>query len=324
MEVLVKKLLEGKIISKEKGDKVLEFEAKKPLSIYWELRTLLFLGISCLSTGLGISIYQYIDTLGHGILIAIIAILCGFCFWYAYKNKVAFSWAKVLNPKYLSDFALLGSCVLFLILEGYLQFQYSIFGNSYGLATFIPAVLFLLFAYIFDHQGVLSMGITALGSWLRLTVSPKNILSTFEISNNHLIFTGIIFGFFLILVGWFSEWKDKKRHFSFSYYLFGANLCFITLLTSLFSFDLKFVYFLLIVLLSTLCIFHARQTKSYLLLLMGVVYGYIGLSYFIFHYLSEDAAITLGYLYFSISCGLIVYFLFNVKRILVIKKEIKL
>ena len=117
MELLVKKLLEEKIISKEKGDKILEFEAKKPLSIYWELRSLLFLGISCLSTGLGILIYQNIDTIGHGVLIALIAILCGLCFWYAYKNNLAFSWAKVSTPKYLSHFALLGSCVLFLILE---------------------------------------------------------------------------------------------------------------------------------------------------------------------------------------------------------------
>ncbi len=321
MELLVKKLLEEKIISKEKGDKILEFEAKKPLSIYWELRSLLFLGISCLSTGLGILIYQNIDTIGHGVLIALIAILCGLCFWYAYKNNLAFSWAKVSTPKYLSHFALLGSCVLFLILEGYLQFQYAIFGNSYGLATFIPAVLFLFFAYFFDHQGVLSMGITALGTWLGLTVSPKSILSTFEITDNYLIHIGIVFGLFLILVGWFSEWKHKKSHFAFSFYLFGANLCFITLLTALFSFNLKFVYFLFIVLLSVLCVFHARQTKSYLLLLMGVVYGYVGLSYFIFHNLSNDAALTFGYLYFSVSCGLIVYFLFNVKRILGIKKE---
>jgi hypothetical protein len=324
MELLIKKLLEEKIIIQEKADEITAFEATKPLSVYWELRSLLLLGISLFGTGIGILIYQNIDTIGHGVLIAMIAFLCGLCFWYAYKNRQAFVWAEVKNPNPLSDFALLGACVLFLILEGYVQFQYALFGDSYGLATFIPAALFIFLSYFFDHQGVLSMGITLLGSWLGLEVSPKNILSTFQITNSPLVHTAILYGFALIALGWYSEWKALKKHFSFTFYLFGANLSFMALLTALFSFDLKFAYFLLIVLLSTLCIFHARQTKSYLLLLLGVFYGYVGLSYFIFHNLNEDFALTFGYLYFSTSCGGIVYFLLNVKKILGVKKDLKL
>jgi hypothetical protein len=317
MKILIKRLLEKNIITQQKADDILVFEAQKPVSIFWELRTLLFLGISGLSTGLGILIYQNIDSIGHSILISVIALACLFCFYYAYKHRFKFTWGKNLSPIVLADFALLGGCVLFLTLEGYLQFQYKIFGSSYGLATFIPAILFIYFAYYFDHVGVLSMGLTALGSWMGLTMSPKNIFETFDFTNHYLIYTAIFYGLCLVVVGWFSDFKNKKEHFSFTYYLMGGNLSFVAILTALFSFETKFLFLSLLLIFSGICIFHARQTKSFLLLLMGMIYGYIGLTFYIFtNILNEISDPTIYFLYFVFSCGGVVYFLLNVKKIL--------
>ena len=74
------------------------------------------------------------------------------------------------------DVVLLLGCLLFLALEGYLQYQYEVFGTSYGLAVIIPAVLFFFLAYRYDHQGVLSLAITALASWVGLSATPSKLL----------------------------------------------------------------------------------------------------------------------------------------------------
>jgi len=51
-----------------------EKEKKKMFSLHWELKTLLYLGIVLLTTGLGILVYKNIDTIGHQVIVAIIAI----------------------------------------------------------------------------------------------------------------------------------------------------------------------------------------------------------------------------------------------------------
>ena len=113
---LLNTLLEKEIISPELSSKI-EFEEKsKPFSIHWELRTLLYLGITCLATGLGVLIYKNIDTIGHNILIALIALACVGCFYFALKHIKTFIWEEVKNPENMADFALLGGCVLFLML----------------------------------------------------------------------------------------------------------------------------------------------------------------------------------------------------------------
>jgi hypothetical protein len=188
MNALLDRLLEKNIISSEKAAQILDYENEKLVSIFWELRTLLYLGISCLSGGLGILIYQNIDTIGHSVLIGLIAILCLFCFWYSNKYRMPFTWQEVQNVSFLSEFSLLGACVLFLVLEGYLQYQYNVFGERYGLATFIPAVLFYLVSYFFDHRGILSMAITAAGSWLGLSVAPKSLLNSFDIITTEIVY----------------------------------------------------------------------------------------------------------------------------------------
>jgi membrane-anchored glycerophosphoryl diester phosphodiesterase (GDPDase) len=63
-----------------------EKEKKKAFSLHWELKTLLYLGIVLLTTGLGILIYKNIDTIGHQVIVAIIAIGCAACFGYLPKK----------------------------------------------------------------------------------------------------------------------------------------------------------------------------------------------------------------------------------------------
>ncbi|MDF7814604.1 DUF2157 domain-containing protein [Hymenobacter sp. YC55] len=303
-------------------------EQTRPFSVHYEVRTLLYLGIVLLTGGLGVLLYQHINEIGHGVVVAGMTLLTAACFGYADRHRAPFTWAKVPRKGFLPDYVLLLACLLFLILESYVQYQYGIFGTRYGLAVFLPAVLFLWLAYLFDHRGVLSMAITALASWLGLTVAP---LSAFT-DNDFRSLSGAAIGLGVALVGiglW-SEYQDRKRHFSFTYVSLGSNLALLAATASLLDFYSTswlspFAAAALILVLSGFLVWYARRTHSYLFILMSTVYSYIVVTYLFFQVVKDlkgsDAVLLLVLLYFLLSgFGAIMLFV-NIKRILRIAHE---
>ena len=319
-QTLLGLLTEKTIISAEQATQINTTEKSQPFSIHWELRSLLFLGITFLSTGLGILIYKNIDTIGHNILIGLIAMVCLGCFYYAFLHKKPFSWQEIFGTTNLDDFALLGGCLTFLTLESYLQFQYTIFGTRYGLAAFIPAVLFFFCAYRFDHRGVLSMAITALASGVGVSIAPVQLWEANDFNSLNLIITALLLGSLVIFTGWISEQRNLKKHFSFTYFLLGGNLAFVASLAGLFEFDWKIIYFISAAALSFLYITYARQKNSYIFLLMGVVYGYIAFTYSIFKVMPNDLDAFFFMLYFMLTGAGVIIFLIKIKEIIGLKK----
>ncbi|MES1221265.1 MAG: DUF2157 domain-containing protein, partial [Bacteroidota bacterium] len=62
---LPKELLDKNLITADQFNKIDPVVSGKIVSVFYELRTLLYLGVMLLATGLGILIYQNIGGLGH-------------------------------------------------------------------------------------------------------------------------------------------------------------------------------------------------------------------------------------------------------------------
>jgi Predicted membrane protein (DUF2157) len=324
-QTILQNLQEKGLISSEQSHVISEYKKTKPFSLFYELRTFLYLGITLLTGGLGVLIYQNIDTIGHGVIVALIAIMTLACFGFAYWKRQNFTLEEVKNPNQYFDFVLLLGCTLFLILEGYLQFQYDLFGLKYGLVTFIPAILFFLCAYFFDHRGVLSMAITAFASWVGVSIAPLSVLSANDFYAPNFLNTATVLGLCLSVVGLVSEFKNLKKHFSFTYLLLGSNLTLIATLTGTFNHaGYGIIYTIITVILCVCLFFYARKTQSYIFLLMGTIYGYIALTYLLFKLaeaLHNDFVYMLGIYYFFASGVGVIVFLIKIKKILGIEKR---
>ena len=103
--------------------------------------------------------------------------------------------------------------------------------------------------------------------------------------------------------------------------MFGGNLAFISVLGAFFTFENKHLYGAIVVVLGLVSILHARVSQSFLLFLMGLIYGYIGLTAYVFTVLGSDPGALVSIFYFLFSCGAVVYFLFNIKKILKFNPE---
>lgn len=323
--MFAKKLHTDGLISDEQLDAIQLHEDRKMLSVHWELRTILYLGILLLTSGIGILVYLNIDTIGHQAVLAIIAAACGSCFYYSFKHRLEYSNEQTKHPSPFYDYVILLGCLLFGTFIAYIQFQYELFGTHYGLATLFPTVLFFVCAYLFDHKGILSLGITGLAAWVGLTVTPLELLQRNDFSDLTIILTSIGLGSAIIAFAWYSEGKNIKRHFGFSYNNFGANILFIATLAALFDQPLKLLSFLLLAGACFYFIKYAIARHSLLFLLLSVVYGYIGLTYAASLLLGEigildEIIVLFGTFYLMASCVGVILFFIKYKQILGIKK----
>src|SRR4051812_48751767 len=104
--VYIEKLYTEQLLSGEEYIALKE-QQKQSISLYTDLHILLYVGIILLSTGAGILIYKNIDSIGHNVIVVIIALLCIACFIYCFKKSPGFSSVKqvIVNP--LPDYILL-------------------------------------------------------------------------------------------------------------------------------------------------------------------------------------------------------------------------
>lgn len=296
-------LREKELISEPEFEKIKIAVQTQPVSVHWDLHTILYCGILLLVSGLGIIIYKNIDSIGHNVMVGIIALCCAACFFYCIKKGRGYSNEKITSPNIWFDYILLVGCLLLITLVGYLQFQYTLFGDRWGMAIFIPMILLFISAYYFDHLGVLSIAITNLAAWAGITITPLQILNSNNFSNARIIFTGIVLGILLIALSWFSIKKNIKSHFAFTYKNFGAHLLYISLIAALFQFES--VYLIVFLVFAATAFFFYRDAikeRSFYFLVVTFLYSYIAAGYVAVNIfdMAGDGIITLylGLFYF--------------------------
>jgi hypothetical protein len=302
-----KQLHEKGLISDNSLHKVEAVEESRLFSLHWELKTLLYLGVTLLSGGLGILVYKNIDTIGHQAILAFIALVCAGCFFYCIRKAAAFSTIKVQSTDPFFDYILLLGCLTLITFIAYLQYAYTVFGNHYGLATFIPMVILFISAYYFDHLGVLSLAITTLAAWMGIVVTPMRILKENSFDNMRIISMGLVLGAILLLAAFACEKKNIKKHFAFTYNNFGTHLLFISGLAALFMHQsFYFLWFILLLGIVWYIYLLAMKKHSFYFLLLIALYLYIAVSYMVLDLLDRFGTIGMGAFY--LGC---LYFIFS-------------
>jgi hypothetical protein len=313
---IFEKLYREGLLSEASLERVRTHIRQQFFSLHYELKTILYLGVLLVSTGLGMLIYKNIDTIGHQAVIALILLVSAGSFTYCIKRTLPFSWGKVEAPTPFFDYILLLGCLTFITLVGYTQVQYTILGERYGLVFFIPMVVLFISAYYFDHIGVLTMAITNLAAWCGIAITPDKILSDNNFNDTSLIFTGLLLGAFQVVVSYLSQRFLIKAHFAFTYANFAAHLLFISCLAAMVAFE--DVYFLWFVILIGISIFFYRKAladRSFYFVLILTLYTYIGLGYVVVRnmlYSSLDEGVLyLTLIYFIGSAIGLIFFLIN-------------
>jgi hypothetical protein len=312
---ILKDVFDRGFIEETQYSKIEPIVSGKIVSVFYELRTLLYLGVMLLATGLGILIYKNIGDVGHLISIIALFVITMICFWYVTKRALPYSNTKVLSPTPYFDYVLLLGCLLVVAIQGYLQFQYSILDNAMGISTLLSAAFFFTMAYRYDHVGILSLAITALASFWSISISSEKWYSSnFFSTSSNLHNTAIVFSIVLGGITLLLDRKKIKQHFTFTYINFCSLIFFGGAMAALFIEEDIYLFYLLI--LYGGCVFaffFAQWKQSFLFLLYAFIACYIGTTFLLAETIFDNAPL-LWFYYSIISCGGFVYFIIKYRK----------
>ncbi len=306
-----KELFDKGLITEDQFQKIDLIISGKLVSVFYELRSLLYLGVMLFTTGVGILIYQNIGEFGHILSIIALAILTLVCFWYAFKHVAGYSNEALKAPTPYFDYVVLLGSLLFISVQGYLQFQFGWLNDKLGVSTLITAAFFFYIAYRFDNVGILSLAITALASFWSISVSPQKWYSGNFFEGSHLYTTAIIFGASLAVIAVVFDKRGIKKHFTFTYLNFCILIFFVGAIVGLFDEKITALYVLLIYGGCVFAYYMARYEKSFLFLLYAFISGYVATTYLVAIAMGDE--IGFWFLYSIASCGGFVYFLIKYK-----------
>jgi hypothetical protein len=305
-------LFSNELISKDQFDRIEAVQSKKVFSVFYELRTILYLGVLLFSTGIGILVYKNIGQLGHYASLFLIIFATVGCFYYAFKKGLPYSNQSVKAPSPYFDYVLLLGCLLFISVLGYAQFLFGFLDESIQEVSLFTSVFFFLMAYRFDHTGVLSLAITAFASFWGLQVSLQQWKSSEIFSSPNLKVAALIFGLVVSIVAILLDNRKIKAHFTFSYLNFCSLIYFTGGLAGVFDSHDNGIYVLATYIGCVGAVYFAFQKKSFLFLLYAFVFGYI-----VSTYLLERLGLrepVLWFFYLIASCAGFVWFIIRFKN----------
>lgn len=308
-----KELFDKELLTKDQFEKIDLIVSHKLVSVFYELRTILYLGVMLFATGAGILIYQNIGEFGHIISIAFLCIVAVACFWYVFKHAPDYSNGKVTSPIPYYDYIVLLGSLLVISIQGYLEFQYGALDENLGASTLVTSAFFFYIAYRFDHTGILSLAIAALASFWSISVSPQKWYSGDFFSESNLHITAIVFGGVLAAIAVVLDKRAIKKHFTFTYLNFCMLIFFVGSITGLFIGELWGIFLLLITLGCAFAYYVARYEKSFLFLLYAFLAGYTGTTYLLGRIVIRDE-IILWFFYSIASCGGFVMFIIKYRN----------
>lgn len=282
------------------------------LSVYWELKILLGIGISFFSIGILNIIIDYFDNSLKWLLVGILLIAFLATAYYCFTRKAPFSWERIEQKARFFDIAVVACTTLFLSLEGYVQYEFKIFGDSYGDMAILTTLFYFFCAYYFDNRFILTKGLIAFTAWFSIAFdifsleNPNVFMQDIPVMESMGIGTGFL------LVGYLTSWKNWKRHFRKTYLIFSTQLVMLALTAHLvYKKNPDSLLFFLIIVFSAIFFVLSIREKSPIALTTTIIYLYVGVTKYldVFKWKNEYAIA----LYF-IGTALIVITFFLVKR----------
>lgn len=158
------------------------------------------------------------------------------CFGYAIRHRQPFLAKAVESPTPYYDYILLLGCLTFLIMEGYWHTSTRFSGRA---MAWQPSSRWCCFSAwgIGSTTGRTVAGITALASWLGITVTPQELLSKNDFNSATIVYTGVFLGILLTLAAFVGERLNFKKHFSLTYLNFGVHIGTISCLAGMMALD---------------------------------------------------------------------------------------
>lgn len=309
MENIYKELFQRNLISDQQYRFLEAIQTNKIVSVYAELRLILYLGIMLFTAGVGYFAWQNMGEIGHLLSMVLITAAIAVGFYFIRKFAKPYSSSLVTVSLVYFDYILLLVSLLIISLFAYVQVYFDLVELLINWTSFISAAILLFMAYRYDNRALLSMGIVALAAAVGISISPVDWTKGDWQITSDLYRTSMLLGALLLAVEHITYQYGIKKHFRFTYQNFGLLLFYIGGIAAMFNGDSSWLYATLMLASAGVLTYYTWAKKEFLFFLYSNLVAYIAFTYLFFRMVNDTGADSIIFTYyFPFTCiGYIVF-----------------
>ncbi len=281
------------IIAPEQHALLASLAQGEPFSVFLELNILLYAGSLLFAGGLGWTVSTWSKQLGDVLVLTLLTVMLGACFWYCFSRAPDWSERETPSPSMVFDYVLYLGCLIWTVELAYLENRFRLLSGQWDLYLLTTAGLYFFLAYRFDNRFVLSLALTTLAGYFGLTISHWRFHHDSAYRQYAMLYSLLVgSGGFLL------ERRGLKPHFLDTYLNIAANVLFWALLSGVFERQEHIVWFVLLLAACGASLAWGLTRRQFSFVAYAAVYGYIGVSSTLLRNLND---FTTAMMYFLIT-----------------------
>lgn len=167
----IPRLVESGALPPEKAPHLLRVARGELVSVHWELRALLYLGVLLVTGGVGLLIQENLDRIGPVVIASAIGLAAAAALIWVERIASPFSWREAKSPNLAFDYVLLLGVLLAAADLAYIEARFTPLGDHWPWHLLIVAILAALAAFRYDSRIVFSLALSTFAAWRGVSVA---------------------------------------------------------------------------------------------------------------------------------------------------------
>ncbi len=212
VERAVPELLRRGILSEERASVLLRMARDELVSVYGEIRLLLYLGVLTTVAGVSLLVGQHYDELGPvAVAVGVSIAALGCLGWVAWKSP-PFSRLQVPSPSPGYDYILLLGVLLASADLAFIEVQFTPLEAGWPWHLFVVSIFMMIVAVRYDSRAVFSLALSTFAAWRGVSVSLVEN-SLWQFSDESVRWNALTCGLMFALLGRLMARRGWKAHF---------------------------------------------------------------------------------------------------------------
>jgi hypothetical protein len=206
----VARLRAEEILSAEQATFFDRVARRQLVSVWLEIRILLYVGVLLLTSGVGLVVSEFHREIGPWTIALGIGAAAAACLIWVARESPPFSWGEVRSPSIAFDYVLLLGLLLFASDLAYIEASFTVLGPRWAHHLLVVGLVYLIAAYRWDSRTVLGLALSTLAAWRGVSIS---LGSLWRGEAAGLRINAIVLGALYVVVAWHAVRMQKKAHF---------------------------------------------------------------------------------------------------------------
>src|SRR3954470_7881167 len=214
----IPRLVEAGVLPPDEAPRLLRVARGELLSIHWELRALLYVGVLLVTGGVGLLVKENLDRIGPVAIAAGIGLAAAAALGWVIRVAPPFSWweipwGEVPSPNLAFDYILLLGVLLAAADLAYVEVKFTPLGANWSWHLLIVAAFAALAAFRFDSRVVFSLALSTFAAWRGVSAARFGTDLWWNGAEDAVRWNAIACGALFAVLGFALKRTGRKAHF---------------------------------------------------------------------------------------------------------------